>query len=134
MEWQKNKQIIFERVGLSVQYYQDTVLLKKEEVLLTVNKLLDFLNLENWATYCMLKDLIIEMRLAANSPIRKSTGEIDYEVKKKCADYTIQLFEQTKEVEQKFIQSNPKMKEGYKEFNQAANRAKVRNLRPEEYV
>ncbi len=111
MEWQKNKQVIFERVGLTNLHYADTVLLKKPEVLKTINKLLEFQDNESWSSYCMLKDLIIEMRLAANSPILKSTGEIDYKVKKDCADYTTELYNTLKDVEQKFIQSNPKMKE-----------------------
>lgn len=134
MEWVKNKQEIFNKTLLDKSKYDDLVLLKNKAVLITIKRWLDFQDNEQFSTWSMLKDLIVEMRIAANSDIKKATGEIDYETKKKCADYVIELYDRVKEVEAKFIQSHPKLKEGYKEFNQAAHREKIRSLRVEDYV
>lgn len=135
MEWLKNKNEIYKICGLAnrvnniyedeetkTTYHEGIVLLKYRPILHTIKKWLNFQDDETFATRQMLSDLIVEMRLAANSPIIKSTGEIDYEAKRKCAETVIDLIEKKADIEQKFIQNNPRLKDAYSEINKASKK------------
>lgn len=116
-EWVANKKRIFKAAELPITMEQDVVFLKNPTILYTVKRWLNSQDGENYSNYCMLNDLISEFRIAANSPIKKSTGEIDYEAKRKCAESVLDLLVKKGEVEQKFIQNNEKLKEAYKEVS-----------------
>ncbi len=130
-DWEKNKKDIFKAAELPKSMEDEVVHLRvkiNEETLLpnttllhTIKRWLNLQNDENFSVWAMLNDLISEMRLAANSPVRKSTGEIDYEAKRKCAESVLDLLKKKDEVEQKFIQNNEKLKEAYKDVSQANN-------------
>ena len=126
-EWLANKKRIFKlckelpetgywNEDFKTTWHDAVVLLKSKTILFTIKKWLNYQNDDNFQTWCMLKDLISEFRIAANSPILKSTGEIDYEAKRKCAESVIDLMQKKSDVEQTFIQNNPKLKEAYKEI------------------
>lgn len=116
-EWLANKKRIFKIASLPNVMEPNVVYLKDKVILYTAKRWLTSQNEENWATYCMLNDLIMEMRVAANLPVLKSTGEIDYKTKMDCASYVIELITKKAEIEQKFIQNNEKLKEAYKEVS-----------------
>lgn len=121
-EWVANKKRIFKSVGLPPIMEQDVVYLKNKVILYTIKRWLSSQDEENYATYTMINDLIMEMRVAANLPILKSTGEIDYKTKMDCASYVIELQVKKAEVEQKFIQNNEKLKEAYKDVSHVNNK------------
>lgn len=131
-DWVKTKKDIFKAAELPVFMEDEVVYLKikidtetlKPNVTLlhTIKKWLRLQESENFSNWAMLNDLIAEMRIAANSPIRKSTGEIDYEQKRKCAESVLDLLVKKDEVEQKFIQNNERLKEAFKDISQVNNR------------
>lgn len=127
-EWLANKKRIFKAAELPAVMEQDVVYLKNKTILYTAKRWLNSQNDENYCTFAMLNDLISEMRIAANSPIKKSitrdnpSGEIDYDAKRKCAESVIDLLAKKAEVEQKFIQNNDKLKEAYKEVSHLNNK------------
>lgn len=116
-EWLSNKKRIFKAASLPAVMEQDVIYLKNPVILYCVKKWLTGQNEENFAVWSMLNDLIVEMRIAANMPIKKATSEIDYKTKMDCAGYVIELQVKKAEVEQKFIQNNEKLKEAYKEVS-----------------
>lgn len=122
-EWLQNKKRIFKAASLPPDMEQEVVYLKDKTIFYTIKAWLNSQNDENYKVFCMLNDLISEFMIAANSDIRKSItkdnpgGEIDYEQKRKCAESVIDLLVKKSEVEQKFIQNNEKLKEGYKEIS-----------------
>lgn len=116
-EWLSNKKRIFKAARLPVSMEQDVVFLENKTILYCAKRWLNAQNEENYSVWCMLNDLIVEMRVAANMPIKKSTQEIDYKTKMDCATYVIELQVKKAEVEQKFIQNNEKLKEAYKEVS-----------------
>ncbi len=124
MEWQKNKEEIFKEAGIKdTKENRDTVGVDGVFINLTfinaVNKFRDFNNSEMFATWSMLSDLILEFRIAANMPVKKSSMEIDYKIKKECALSVIEFLQKKKELENNFIQNNPLLKEAYAEISQA---------------
>jgi len=121
-EWVINKRKIFKATGLLASMEDEIVFLKNKTVLYTAKKWLLLQDDENWSTLTMLNDLIAELRVASNSPILKSTGEVDYKTKVECAESVIELLSKKAEVEQKFIQNNDKLKEAYKDVSQANNK------------
>lgn len=136
MEWQSNKRKIYEDADMPVgdkalissdqsilTYYEAFVLLKYPTVLQTVKKWLDFQDDENWSNWCMYNDLLVEMRIAANSPIKKNTGEIDYDAKMKCAQYINDLLKLKSDSESTLLQNNEKLKEAYAEVTKELRKA-----------
>lgn len=120
MDWQKNKQEIFEDTCMPIRdLYQDTVLLMNNSIIETINKWLTFQESEIFSELCMLKDLKLEMQLSANSIIRKPSGEIDYDQKYKNSSYVTELRKKIRDLESEFIQHNNKLKEAIKEFKSA---------------
>jgi len=119
MEWQKNKQRIFEFVMAKPEkgLYEDLVLLKNENVIDCVLRWLDHQDNDTWRMLCVLKDLRLEMQLSAVSKILKSSGEIDYSQKFLNAEYAIKLKQMIKDLESELIQNDAKLKEAVKEVN-----------------
>lgn len=141
MEWQSNKRKIYEDADMPVgdkalissddsilTYYDSFVLLKYPTVLATIKKWLDFQDDENWSNWCMYNDLLIEMRIAANSPIKKSTGEIDYEAKMKCALYIKDLLKMKSDAESTLLQNNEKLKEAYAEVSKELRKGNSKTM------
>lgn len=114
-DWLKNKEEIFKYANLPKIVYEDVVLLKSKTVLDTAKKFLTYQDEENFTNWAMINDLIVELRIAANSPIKKSSGEIDYKTKQECAESVLDLLVSKERLEQKFIQSSPKLAAAYKE-------------------
>ena len=123
MDWLKNKKKIFDDAQLPVKsylvndedfkltFYDGIVLLKHDKILSTIKRWLDFQDDENFCNFITYNDLLIEMRVAANSPIKKSSAEIDYQSKMYCAESIKELMKMKKEAEETFLQNNEKMKE-----------------------
>jgi hypothetical protein len=130
-DWLENKKRIYEAAAIPpTSEMQDNILYLKDRVVLsTVKGWLNFQDDDTYKEIKMLKDLRVEMQISANSPILKATGEIDYEVKFKCAKYSIELYQMINDAEQKLLQNDPRMKEAFKEVKAAQ---KVRDtLSPE---
>ena len=122
-EWLSNKKKIFNFCELPVIIYEDIVLLKSDAVRNSITKWLDFQNLPAFSSYMMYNDLIAEMRIAANSPMKKGitkdnpAGVIDYEAKMRTAEYVGELLILKAGVEQNFLQNSDKLREAYKELS-----------------
>jgi hypothetical protein len=101
MDWQENKRKIFDVSGfLPEQKYLDvTVHLKDFVVLKTI-------------------------QIASVSDLKKSSGEIDYDTKFKCATYSKELLQMIKDLEQELIQNDMKLKEGVSEVKAASRKVK----------
>lgn len=127
MDWQKNKQQIFEFVMVRPQkgLYEDLVLLKSEAVLETVQRWMDWQDADSFKMLQTLRDLRVEMQLSALSKIIKSSGEVDYSQKYLNAEYAIKLKGMIKELEAELIQNNIKMKDVVKEVKIEKNKFNV---------
>lgn len=130
MDWQKNKQQIFEHVGVlpRTNLYSDLVLLKNEAVLETVHRWLDHQDSDVNKELAVLKDLRVEMQLSANSKIMTSSKDCDYDQKYKNAEYSLKLKQMIKDLEQELIQNDSKMKEGAKEVKMATKEKNSRSV------
>lgn len=130
MEWQDNKRKVYEDADMpagerylisdetyKLTFYDGFVLLKYPTALETIKKWLDFQDDENWSNWCMYNDLLVEMRIAANSPIKKNTGEIDYDAKMKCAQYINDLLKLKSDSESTLLQNNEKLRQAYAEVS-----------------
>jgi hypothetical protein len=126
MDWQDNKRKIFDVSGfLPEQKYLDTTVhLKDFVVLKTIQNWLRFQDSNTWVEYCNLKDLRQQMQLASVSDLKKSSGEIDYDTKFKCATYSKDLLQMIKDLEQELIQNDMKLKEGVNEVKTASRKVK----------
>ena len=81
-DWLKNKKRIFDETTLADVYYEDFVLLKNRIVVETIQRWIDFQDHNTFSNLMSLKDLMIEMRLSSNSPLKKTDGTtIDYDQK-----------------------------------------------------
>jgi hypothetical protein len=109
-DWMRIKGDTFRAMDIPDKFYDDVVKCKCFDVVKVIKGWLEYQNQENFETYCMLSDLIIEFRLAANGVILKSGGEIDYEQKRKCAEGVLELQVLRNDVEQKLIQNNANLK------------------------
>lgn len=134
-DWHKNKEKIFEAAGFEpIKELKDkTVYLKDKIVLSTIMKWLNFQDSAAFCQLCVLKDLLVEMQLSANSPIVKSSGEIDYDQKYKNSGYAKELRENIKDLESELIQNSDSLKEGYKEATKKS-KSKVETMGPESFV
>lgn len=129
-DWMKIKGDTFRALDIPSKFYDDVVNCKCFDTVKVIKGWLEYQNQENLETYCMLSDLIGEFRLAANAEIRKSSGEIDYEQKRKCAEAVLDLQVLRNNVEQKLIQNNPTLK-GLPEVKLVAKKKNVTG--PESY-
>ncbi len=140
-DWMQNKKNIAKCVGLDINMpdpvierilpdqtvlhppLYETILLRQSPYFSrTVEKWLQFQNEENYSIWCMISDLILENRIAANSCIRKNTGEIDYPQKEKCAMSVLDLTKRKKDIEQELLQNHPTLKEAYLEVSKDTTR------------
>ncbi len=141
MEWQSNKRKIYEDADMpggnkyiidseeyKLTFYDGFVLLKHPTALETIKKWLDFQDDENWSNWCMYNDLLVEMRIAANSPIKKSTGEIDYDAKMKCAQYINDLLKLKSDSESTLLQNNEKLREAYAEVSKELRKGNSKTM------
>lgn len=116
IDWQKNKQEIFEDTCMPMRdLYEDLVLLKNDSVVDTIHRWLIYQDSEVHAEMCMNKDLKMEFQISVNNPIKKSSGEIDYDQKRKNSIYVSELRKQIRDLESEFIQNNIKLKDAVKE-------------------
>ena len=127
MDWQDNKRKIFDVSGFppTLEFMDATVSLKDSVVLSTVQGWLTFQDSSTWVEFCNLKDLRQQMQLASVSEIKKSSGEIDYETKFKCASYSKDLLRMINDLEQELIQNDNKLKEAVKEVKVAKRANKL---------
>lgn len=125
-DWQENKKRIFDAAMIPpMQGIKGQVLyLKSEAVLQTIQGWLDFQQEDAFSHLMMLKELKLEMQLSANSSIRKSSGEIDYDQKYKNSEYVSKLRQSVKDLEAELIQNDIKLKESAKEVRTASRKVK----------
>lgn len=128
-DWQQNKRRIFDAAGFKPieELLNSTVYLHDDVVLRTIQKWMSFQDDATYTQLNVLKDLMVEMQISANSKILKSSGEIDYDQKYKNACYVKDLRNLIKDLESELIQSSPKLKEGYKEVKQSVNKRNTRS-------
>lgn len=133
-DWLENKKRIYEAADLppTTILHSDVLHLKCRVILVTIKSWISFQDNDTFTELKMLEDLRVEMQLSANSPILKSTGEVDYDAKFKCAKYSIELYQMIKDAEQKLLQNDPRMKESVQEVKKAT---KIRNtIGPESFA
>lgn len=132
VETLKNKEQIFEFVMVKPEkkLYNDLVLLESSAVIESVHKWLDYQDSGVWKQLCVLKDLKVEMQQAANSAIKKASGEIDYDQKMKNAEYATKISGMIKELEAELIQNDKTMKDVVKEVR---SNKKTNNVGPETF-
>lgn len=119
-DWADNKKKIFEACDFKPeeQFFKNTVYLECDVVLRTIHRWLKYQDMPVFTQYKVLKDLLFEMQVSANSPIKKSSGEIDFSQKFLNAGYVKELRKMISDCESELIQSSTKLKEGYKEVIQ----------------
>lgn len=134
MEWQRNKKIIFEKCMLPYDMHDELVLfenihdcdagdfedkIEKDKDITairhSITKWLTFQDSQTFVQLSVLKDLQIEMQISANTFIKKSSGENDYDQKFKNAKYAMDLRVLIRTVEDELIQNNEKLKEAVQE-------------------
>lgn len=123
-DWQKNKQKIFEACMFrpKKEFYEAFVHLNNPAVLSTIEKWLDFQDEALFKQLSLLKDLLVQMQIASVSTIFKSTGEIDYDAKMHCAQYSLDLRKMIKDLESELIQTSGKLKDAVKEYKESKNK------------
>lgn len=127
MDWQKNKQQIFEFVLIKPEKdsYEDLVLLKNKAVVDTIHNWMEFQDNDTFKMLQVLKDLRVEMQISSLSRIIKSSGEVDYDQKYRNAEYSVKLKEKIKELEAELIQNNVKMKDAVREVRMSKSKFNV---------
>lgn len=121
-DWKSNKMRIWEAAQVSPikNLYEELVLLKSKEVVLTIERWLEFGDNDTFKQLKILKDLRIEMQLSCVSDIKTASGQIDYDQKFKNAEYTIDLKKMIKDLESELIQNNVRLKEAVKDIKTAS--------------
>lgn len=130
-EWYNNKLKIFSLSELPQIYSESFLQLKDDRALKVINRWLEFQDRDTFTQLCVLKDLKVEMQLSANSPIKKSSGELDYDQKFKNANYATDLTKKIKDLEMELIQNSPKLKDAVMEVKTAQRK---NNLSPEKFA
>lgn len=117
MEWQKNKQNIFEAAMAKPEKtcYEDLVLLKNKAVVESIHKWMEFIDNDTFTQLQVLKDLRVEMQISSLTSILKASGEVDYDQKYRNATYASDLKKAIKDLESELIQNNTKLKDAVKE-------------------
>lgn len=136
MEWGKNKKIIFEKLMLPPLMFHELVLFDNifedgkgefelqekwekdkdiEAIKLSINRWLNNQDSEVFVQWAVLRELRQEMQNSATGPIKKSSGEIDYDQKFKNAKYANDLRDMIKDLEDELIQNSTLLKEAVKE-------------------
>jgi ribosomal protein S20 len=122
IDWQKNKQLIFEKTAKQskTNLYEVLVLLRNKVIVETIQRWLDFQDSDTFKQLQILKDLRCEMQLSSVSDIKKASLEIDYDQKFKNAKYSMDLKTMIKDLEAELIQNNVKLKEAYEDIKKAS--------------
>lgn len=123
MDWQKNKQDIFEFVLARPvkDLYEDLVLLRNENVVESIHRWITFQDNEVFEQVCVLRDLKAEMQRSCHAPITV----VDYDQKFKNAGYAIDLKLKIKDLESELIQNNMSLKDGIKEVRVAKSKTTI---------
>ncbi len=136
MEWGRNKKVIFEKLMLPPLMYHELVLFDNlfsergefqteeriekdrdiDAIKRSINMWLNNQDSEVYVQWAVLRDLRQEMQNSATGPIKKSSGEIDYDQKFKNAKYAMDLREMIKNLEDELIQNSSELKEAVKEI------------------
>ena len=119
-DWDKTKKKIFEKVMARPKedMYRALVHLQNDKVLKAIEKWLQYQNNEVWETLQTAQDLRAEMKLSCLTPIKKSSGELDFDQKHKNLMYCIELRKTIKELESELIQNSVTLKEAVKEIRE----------------
>lgn len=116
MEWERNKNNIFEETDLHHNWRDMLVDLKSEALVLSIERWIEYQDEDVATQIITLKDLKREMQISSVSALKKANGsEIDYDQKFKNAGYVIQLREMIKNMEAELTQNDNKLKSGVKE-------------------
>lgn len=127
-DWLSTKKKVFALNELGDDLFQDVVMLKSDAVRNSIILWLNFQNESSFESWTMLNDLIIEIRVAANSNLRKNItkdnpdGIPDYDSKIKCAESVLELIIKKDEFEQRFIQNNEKLRVAYNEISATSSK------------
>lgn len=125
MDWQKNKQEIFDDTCIPMKdIYEHTVLLKNDAVLETVHRWIDQQDSAVFAELNMIKDLRMTLMLSVNGSIKKSSGEEDYTQRYLNSTYVSELGKKIRDLESEFVQNNDKLKESVKEVKIVSRKVK----------
>lgn len=116
-DWEDNKKRIYDFVHgqQNKELLDQLVYLQHPAVTKTVHKWLEHQDMPVYKSLQSLKDLRLEMQLACNSPLRKNTGEIDFDQKFKNTQHIKELDKMIKDLESELIQNSPKLKEAVRE-------------------
>jgi hypothetical protein len=111
----QNKQSLFKLAGLPKELYDPIVLFSDEIILQSIIKWLDFQDNDVFTQLMVFKQLKLEMQLSANSPLKNSSGQIDYDQKFKNANYAMDLRKKINDLEKELIQNSPTLSQFVKE-------------------
>lgn len=112
--------------------YDELLYMTDPQIVLTIDKYLSYQGNRNFKHLIMLKDLYEQMVRGALEPIRKSTGEVDFDQKNKNRGYAASILNEITEWEQKVTdQTSQLIKEGVKELNKRKT-SQTRSLRMED--
>jgi len=81
----------------------------------SIIKWLDFQDNDVFTQLMVFKQLKLEMQLSANSPLKNSSGQIDYDQKFKNANYAMDLRKKINDLEKELIQNSPTLSQFVKE-------------------
>lgn len=115
-DWLQNKAEIFNSSGLPETLWDSVALLKNETIIKAIHGWLRYQEQDVFTQLVVLKDLLIEMQLSANSLIKRGT-DIDYDQKFKNARYALELRDMIQKLETQLLQNHPKLKAGIKEVH-----------------
>lgn len=123
MDWQKNKQSIFEFIMAKpkANFYESLVLLKNPSVVESIHRWLDFQDNDTFRQLQVLKDLRMEMQISCLTDIKNAQLEINYDQKYRNAGYSLDLKQKIKDLESELVQNDIKMKDAVKEVKMAKN-------------
>jgi hypothetical protein len=117
--WSKVSPEIFNKTGLSDQFYEDVCLIKSPEIQTSIQKWLQFQNDENFTQFVTYRDLRRQFLHLSLSEMKKNTGEIDIKAKMDAAVYSKDLYKMMEDAKQAFIQNSPKLKASIDALNKA---------------
>lgn len=115
MDWEENKKKIYQQAGLPGSSWNDIGLLQDNLVLRAIHNWLTFQGDPVFKQLETLKDLKLEMQISATGKVVKSSGEVDYDQKFRNAEYAEKLAKMIQDLENQYIQNNPKLQQAIKE-------------------
>ena len=139
-DWLSTKKKVFNLNNLSADLFDEIVMLKSDSVRNSIILWLNYQNESSFDSWAMLNDLIIEIRMAANSNLRKGItkdnidGVPDYDAKIKCAESVLDLIIKKDEFEQRFIQNNEKLRVAYTEISASSSKKEATSFGIETFL